>query len=409
MYKPVVPFAVICMVCSMMMAAQHAAGQEGNDTVPSWVRQAAGLWSADLISNDEFFDAIRHLIREGILVVDTGGMQADTDMVDAKVCRKAEDPVQTITWSFGPDVSSFGVNDTYPRWVEALGGQDAAFGAVADGFDAWADANPSLEFRWSEQPSTCGYPHINVVVGKTPVYDGTVKGDTRVVAHGIETVYRTLTIYAVMGYACFDCLYEQPQIVLDDDWYRMAHTASDAPFDALSVRNVVAQGFGHILGLEHYYGDPLHLMRILYSKDIFCTPAGLSGHTFYTGRTLEYDALGWTIPKFLFDPYGGGTPVSPEYSVKSAQYDRASGTLHVAFNQEVLNVDLSGTRMVGSGSEESLLQGADVAYHNNTADIVMSEQHTKKFDDILCAYLHLSGEQHDTTYLSDTVIVEVIR
>lgn len=409
MYKPAMSFAALCLVFSLVAAAQPAAGQEDNYTIPLWVKQTAGLWSDDLISNDEFFDAIRHLIQEGILVVDTDDMQTDTEVIDTDACREAEDPVQIITWSFGSDSPSSGMNDTYTKWLEALGGQDAALEAVAAGFDAWAQANPSLEFRWSEQPSTCGYPHVNVMVGKTPVYDGTVEGDSRVIAHGIETVYRTLTIYTVLGYACFDCLHDEPQIVLYDNWHRITHTSADVPFDAMSVRNVVAQGFGHILGLEHYFGDPLHLMRILYSKDIFCTPAGLSGHTFHTGRTFEYDNLGWTIPKFLFDPYSEGMPSSPSYSVKSVLYDRDSGILYVTFDQEVLNVDLSGTRMVGSGSEESILRGADVTYHNNTVEIIVSEKHAEKFDDILCAYLHLSGEQHDTTYLSDTVIVEVIR
>ena len=414
MYKPAMSLAALCLACSLVVAVQHAAGQEYTDAVPSWVKQTAGWWSDDLISNDEFLAAMRYLIQEGILVVDMDSMQTDTEAADTRICREAEDPVQTITWSFGSDDTSFGVNDTYTKWLETLGGQDAALEAVAAGFDAWTDLNPSLEFYWSEQPSACGYPHINVAVGRTPVYDGTAEGDSRVIAHGTETVYQTLTIYAVLGYACFDCLHDAPQIVLDDNWYRITHTPADVPLDAMSVRNVVAQGFGHILGLEHYYGDPLHLMGILYSKEVFCTPAGLSGHTFYTGRTFEYDDLGWTIPKVLFDPYGGDMPIDtslhpPPYSVESVMYDRASGILYVTFNQEVLNIDLSGTRMVGSGSEESILKGADMTYHNNTAQITMSEQQTKKFDDIFCAYLHLSGEQHDTTYQSDTVIVEVIR
>ena len=471
MHRPAIVCTALCLVCYLAGAAQIAAGQEETNDVPSWVKQTAGWWSDGIMSDDEFLAAISYLIENDILTVDTSGVQTDTGTVESavvqedadavpswvkqpagwwsdgimsddeflaaisyliendiltvdtstdaddsiEVCKDVEDDIQIITWSLKPDNPPFGTNGTYTKWVEALGGQDAAHKAVAAGFDAWAQLNPSLEFLESEQPSSCGYPHINVTVGKMREYATIKEGNTRIIAHGLETLSQERIIYTVIGDACLDCLHDEPQIMLDDDWYRTTYTSADVPFDAMSVRNVVAQGFGHILGLEHYRGDTLHLMGTLYAKEIFCTPAGLSGHNLYTGLTFEYDDLGWTIPKVLFNLHGEGMHTDPlqhpasSFFVKSAQYDRVSGTLDLEFSQEVLSIDLGITRLVGSDSEESALRKADVIYQNSTVKILMSENLTEKFDGILCAYLHISAERQDTTYRTDAVIVEVIR
>lgn len=399
MYSSVVPCAALCLVCCLVISTQSAAGQ-GENIIPPWVKQTAGWWSEELISDDEFLVAVGYLIQEGILAADTGGTDTDsmrtgTDSADfVEACRVAEDSVQIITWSLETDNPPFGVNGTYTKWLEALGGQDAAEEAVAAGFDAWVQVNPTLEFRKSAQPSTCGYPHVNVTVGKMPTH-------------------------TIIGYACLDCLYDEPYMMLDDNWWRITFTSVDVPFDAMSVRNVVAHEFGHILGLEHYYGDPLHLMRVFYAEEVFCTLAGISGDKYYTGLTFDYDDLGWTIPEYLFRLYDDNRPIHPpqhpssSFFVESAQYDRVSGTLYVEFSQEVLDVYLPGLSIVGNGAETASLRGSEMTYRGNIVEITMPEKRSDRFDDILCAHLEISEnvvKRYDTAYmLPQTLIVEVIR
>ena len=382
----------LCLACCLAVVAHPAAGQQDEGTVPSWVKQTAGWWSEGLISDGEFLAAIRYLIEEGVLVVGVDDVSAEP--ATTPDCRKAGDPVQSVTWSLGPHDQSANLNGSYAAWLDALGGLDAARDAVAAGFGAWAEYNPSLEFHELTQPSACGYPHVNVTVGQMPSH-------------------------TAIGYACIDCLHDGAEMVLDEDWWRMTFTSLDVPFNNASVRNVVAHEFGHVLGLEHYYEDPLHLMRVFYAEDVYCTPAGLSGTEYYTGLTYEYDDMGWVVPPYLFSIGEDGKPVHPpqhpssSFFVKSAQYDRVSRTLYVTFTQDVLDVELDYIRMTGSDGKSGRLYDSEVTYLGNVVEIAMPEVRGEKFDDMLCADLELSERsvrRHDTTFLlPQTLIVEVIR
>lgn len=378
------------------MVAYPAAGQQDTGAVPSWVKQTAGWWSAGLISDGEFLATIRYLIDEGILVVGAvdGTQSSQITTAPDTDCREAKGPVQSVTWSLGPRDPSLGDNGTYDMWVDALGGPDAAKDAIAAGFGAWAELNPSLEFRESAQPSACGYPHVNVVVGEMPEHN-------------------------VIGHACIDCLYDGPEIVLDEDWWRMTFTSLDVPFNSMSVRNVVAHEFGHVLGLEHNYGDPLHLMRVFYAENVYCTPAGLSGRPYYTGLTFDYDNLGWAVPPYLFSVDGDGNPVHPpqhpssSFFAKSAQYDRVSRTLYITFTQDVLDMDLYYIMMTANSGKIGRLHDSEVAYLGNVVEIILPEKRSERFDDMLCANLEMpehSVKRHDTTFLlPQTLLVEIIR
>ena len=41
------------------------------ESVPNWVKNTAGWWATDAISEDEFVNAIEFLVNEGILVVES--------------------------------------------------------------------------------------------------------------------------------------------------------------------------------------------------------------------------------------------------------------------------------------------------------------------------------------------------
>lgn len=387
MRRWVMPSAALCLAACLAVAAA-ASAQEGDGAVPSWVRQTAGWWSDGIISDAEFLAAIRYLMAEGVLVVDRDVAQPTPAGTKNGDCRHPDGLVQVVTWSFGPKNSSSAAGVPYERWLLRLGGHDAAREAVEDGLDAWATDN-RLEFRESAQPSACGYPHLSVVVGR-PADPGGNIGDT-------------------LASACLGCLHEAPEITLNEQLL----------FTGVSTRNVVAHEFGHVLGLEHNYGDPLHLMREFYARDVHCTPIGLSGRDYYTGLEFSYDDLGLDIPEYLFVPGGDGRSVHPvqhpssTFFAKTAQYDRVSRTLYVTFSQDVLDADLSYLRMTGSSGESSTLRGAEAIYQDNVAEIALAEERGEKFDGTLCAHLDFAENavrRYDTTFmLPQTLVVEVVR
>lgn len=373
-----------------------ALAQEDAATVPSWVRKVAGWWSEGLVSDSQFLEGIKYLIDNGIMVVGSTYPVADPD----NSCQEAAGEAQTITWSLQPQ-NSFDTQ-SYEMWLGGLGGLDTARNAVAAGLNAWAEANPSLLFVESQNPSRCGHPHLNVIVGVMPDH-------------------------YVIGHACLDCLHDGAHMVLDEEWWVVTATSIDVPFNAVSVRNVVAHEFGHILGLEHKYGDPLHLMQEFYAEELYCTPAGLSSKDYGTGLMFEYDDRGrnappyddrgWNVPEYAvevvgFDP-NQSRHHSADFFAEQALYDRIARTLYITFSQDVLDAYVDYVRLTGSDRETSTLRGSEVIYRGNVVEIRLPESRGEKFDDILCADLEIgerSVMRSDTTYaLPQTLIVKVLR
>ena len=374
-------FAVLALAMPMVPAL----AQEEVGVVPSWVREVAGWWSDGLVSDSEFLSAIKYLIDSGIMSV--GATQPVAGPNDD--CEEAAGEMQTITWSLLPQNASDA--QSYKKWIDGLGGPEAARGAVTAGLDAWAEANPSLTFVESQSPSHCGYPHLNVTVGAMPDH------------------------YAI-AYACIDCLHDGAYMVLDEDWWVVTLTSIDVPFNEVSVRNVVAHEFGHILGLEHKYGDPLHLMQEFYAEELYCTSIGLSATDYVMGVEWEYDDLGWNMPEYVIET--GLGPVQPRHPsagffAEQALYDRTTRTLYVTFSQEVSDIYVDFVRLTGSSGETSTLRDSEVTYGGNAVEIRLSEKRGEKYDDILCGNLEF-GERtvmrSDTTYLlPQTLIVTIMR
>lgn len=376
------------------VTASPALAQGDAAAVPSWVREVAGWWSEGLVSDSQFLEGIKYLIDSGIMVM--GPTYVAADPVDD--CLGSGE-AQTITWSLQPQ----NLSDThsYEMWLDGLGGLDAARNAVAAGLDAWAEVNPLL-FVESQNHSHCNYPHLDITVGVMPDH-------------------------YVIGYACIDCLHDGAHMVLDKDWHVVTATSIDVPFNAVSVRNVVAHEFGHILGLEHKYGDPLHLMQEFYAEELYCTPAGLSSMDYSTGLMFEYDDrgrnappydnLGWNIPEYAVEVVGFDPNQSRHYAAgffaEQALYDRIARTLYVTFSQDVLDAYVDYVRLTGSDGETSTLRGSEVIYRGNVVEIRLPESRGEKFDNIFCANLEIgerSVMRSDTTYaLPQTLIVTVLR
>lgn len=54
------------------------------DTVPAWIKQNAGWWSKDLISDDDFLNGIQYMIQVGLITVSVPNVSDSTDAYEMK-------------------------------------------------------------------------------------------------------------------------------------------------------------------------------------------------------------------------------------------------------------------------------------------------------------------------------------
>ena len=53
----------------IIMISSVPSSNVSDDQIPDWIRNSAHWWSQDLISEDEFVESLKFLIREGIIII----------------------------------------------------------------------------------------------------------------------------------------------------------------------------------------------------------------------------------------------------------------------------------------------------------------------------------------------------
>lgn len=366
-------WCILALFCVVLVTDAHG-------DVPDWMQQVVIWWNEGYISDDELLTTISYGINEGLV--------DDAEDIIASVlpdyCIGYGRQVEVITWSLD-------VDEIPGAWLLTFDDRDAVLQSIESGFNAWSKDNP-LEFHHSTQASVCGYPHISVT---SDAYD-----DARAI-----------------GMAHIDSLYDDPIISLNEKWL----------FTPPLLRQTTSHEFGHVLGLEHHFEDPLHLMWPIYHGTWLAT---VCPDTWVdkdgTITTSPYNTLGFEIPKTTYEyesPFPTQHPAS-DFFIVITQYERDMGTLSITFSQAVRSIDPSKIFMTelhidsstiythGSDGISSHLRNANVTYDNNVATLTLTERTAEYFEDMENGFLSIREhaiQRYDSTSMlpHDRVCVHV--
>ena len=80
---------IIFFSLTLMFLFVGMIGSVNADGVPEWVKNTAGWWATDAISENEFVNAIEFLVNEGVIFVETNSINSNSNRIENS-CTKNE-------------------------------------------------------------------------------------------------------------------------------------------------------------------------------------------------------------------------------------------------------------------------------------------------------------------------------